>query len=311
MNYLISGGNGFIGKNLIITLIKNKKNKIYVIDSNKKKLIKKHNLKYIHSKISSKSLQKIKNIKFDYIYHFAALLGVSKVISFPYKVVSENIRATQEIIDFAKSQKNLKRFFFASTSEIYSHGSKLFSETEKIFCPQLDHPRTSYWISKLTGEFLVNISGLPYTNFRIFNAYGPFMKKTHVIPEAFFKLTNNKFSFHNPNHVRSFIFMNDLIKMMLISRKKSFKNRSINIGNPSEPIQIKRLIFLISKILKIDLKKINFYSANNNSIKYRKPNISLFLKLANLKTIKFTKLCIGLDKYYKFIKKNEKKIDKN
>lgn len=311
MNYLITGGNGFIGKNLIITLIKNKKNNIYVIDSSKRKLIKKNNLKYINSKISSKSLQKVKNIKFDYIYHLGALLGVTKVIDFPNKIVSENIRTTQQIIDFAKSQKKLKRFFFASTSEIYSDGSKLFSETEKIFCPQLDHPRTSYWISKLTGEFLVNISGLPYTNFRIFNAYGPFMKKTHVIPEAFFKLINNNFFFHNPGHVRSFIFVDDLVKMMLISRKKSFENSSVNIGNPSEPIQIKTLIFLISKILKIDQKNINFYSANNNSIKYRKPNIGLFLKLANLKTIKFTKLGIGLEKYYKNLKKNEKKLYQN
>jgi UDP-glucose 4-epimerase len=299
MNYLVTGGNGFIGKNLVNYLLKKKSNKVFVIDSSGS-IKKNKNLFFLKGKISNKILIKLNKINFDFIYHLGALLGVEKVIKYPEKIIHENYISTKLILEYAKTQTKLKRFFFASTSELYSHGTKRFEERENLFCPKLDHPRTSYWLSKLTGEFLVTISGTPYTNFRIFNAYGPYMKKTHVIPEAFHKIRMGKLVFYNPGHVRCFIYIDDLIKMIISTKNKSFLNKTINLGNPNEPIKMRDLIYKIKNISGNNYnKQIKFLKSKNNSISFRKPNISLYLKLKKSKFKKFTKLNLGLNRFYK------------
>ena len=87
MKYLITGGAGFIGLKLAFKLSENKNNKIYLIDNfsknNEKKktlsIIKKKNIKLIQLDLNNIS-KYLKIYNFDYIYHFAAILGVQKVI---------------------------------------------------------------------------------------------------------------------------------------------------------------------------------------------------------------------------------------
>ena len=117
MKYLITGGAGFIGLNLFKKLAKNKNNYIFIIDDLPKKNDKtdlSHILRKKNVKIIKKDLKKIsdflKNYNFDYIYHFAAILGVQKVIDQPYDTLRENILTTISVINFARKQKKLKKF---------------------------------------------------------------------------------------------------------------------------------------------------------------------------------------------------------
>ena len=135
-------------------------------------------------------------------------------------------------------------------------------EDDSLVLPSINHPRTSYWLSKIYGEFLVIMSGLPYTVFRIFNMYGPNMKTTHVIPSIFFGLKNKKTPvFQNPNHSRCFLFVDDGIKLILETLKPKYKNNIINIANPSEEIKIKNLVNKIQNILNIK-KKVTYKNIN-------------------------------------------------
>ena len=85
MKYLITGGAGFIGIKLTERLIRNKKNKIYIIDNFSKKtgndslqnLLKNKNVKLIKKDLNNIS-EYLKIYNIDYIYHFAAILGVKK-----------------------------------------------------------------------------------------------------------------------------------------------------------------------------------------------------------------------------------------
>ena len=52
------------------------------------------------------------NFQYNYIFHLAAIVGVSNVIKSPYKVLTNNILILEKVIEFAKKQKKLKRFFF-------------------------------------------------------------------------------------------------------------------------------------------------------------------------------------------------------
>tara|TARA_Y100000816_G_C25624159_1_gene333094 strand:- start:4 stop:540 length:537 start_codon:yes stop_codon:yes gene_type:complete len=172
------------------------------------------------------------------------------------------------------------------------------SESDKIFMPLIIHPRSSYWLSKITGEFLVIHSNVPYTIFRIFNIYGENMKNTHVIPSIFKKLSEKKPTFENSSHSRCFMYINDAIDIFILSLKNAFKNQIVNIANPSEEIKIGNLVKLIQKILKNN-KKTRFRNVKNMSILRRMPSIKKLESLIGRK-IKFTNLKKGLNILHKF-----------
>lgn len=297
MNFLITGGSGFIGKNLVLQLSKRKNAKIYLIDKIKPSFMKK-NIFFIKGDIQNLNLIKKINFKIDYIFHLAADLGVEKIIKNPIKSLINNNLTAENIIKLAKTKK-IKRIFFFSTSEVYSTLNKQgkMDENDNLMLPRLDHPRTAYWLSKIYGEFLTIMSGTPYTIFRIFNMYGPNMKTTHVIPSIFFQLKNKKRPiFQNPNHSRCFLFIDDGISLFLEALKPSYKNKIINIANPFEEIKIKDLVNKIKKILNVK-KKVTYKNVNNQSILRRRPSINNIKKTK----IKFTKLDQGLlllKKYY-------------
>ena len=191
MKFLITGGSGFIGKYLVEELSKIKNSKVYVVDKIKINF-KARNVFFIKGDITKFSTLNKVNVSIDYIYHLAADLGVKKVIKFPVESLNNNLLTTKNIIRFAKNQKKIKRIFFFSTSEVYSALNKIgtMDENDSLILPTINHPRTSYWLSKIYGEFLIIRSEIAYTIFRVFNIYGPDMKTTHVIPSIFNVLPN-------------------------------------------------------------------------------------------------------------------------
>lgn len=293
MNFLVTGGSGFIGRYLVKALANIKNSKIYIID---RKLIKfeQKNVFFLKADINNvNSLNKI-STKIDYIYHLAADLGVEKIINQPVSSLINNTRITENIIFFSKKKK-IKRLFFFSTSEVYSLLNKNgeMQETDDLVIQNLYHPRTSYFLSKVYGEFMTISSNVPYTIFRIFNIYGCNRQIKHVIPSIFHKLkTKKQPTLENPNHSRCFLFIDDAIFIFLQSLKPSFKNQIVNVANPTEEIKVKDLLVKIKKLLN-NKKKIKFKYVNNLSITKRMPSIKKLKQLIKTK-IKFTKLDEGL-----------------
>jgi UDP-glucose 4-epimerase len=293
LNFLVTGGSGFIGRYLVKALANIKNSKIYIID---RKLIKfeQKNVFFLKADINNvNSLNKI-STKIDYIYHLAADLGVEKIINQPVSSLINNTRITENIIFFSKKKK-IKRLFFFSTSEVYSLLNKNgeMQETDDLVIQKLYHPRTSYFLSKVYGEFMTISSNVPYTIFRIFNIYGCNRQIKHVIPSIFHKLkTKKQPTLENPNHSRCFLFIDDAIFIFLQSLKPSFKNQIVNVANPTEEIKVKDLLVKIKKLLN-NKKKIKFKYVNNLSITKRMPSIKKLKQLIKTK-IKFTKLDEGL-----------------
>src|SRR5262249_43515107 len=133
----------------------------------------------------------VKQLPNDYslIFHLAAVLGVQNVLDRPYETLRDNVALLDRVVELARRQHALERFVFTSTSEVYA-GSLLHlnmpvptPEDFPLALPALDHPRTSYMLSKVYGEALVVHSGLPFTVLRPHNIYGPRMGLLHVIPQ--------------------------------------------------------------------------------------------------------------------------------
>ena len=74
-------------------------------------LIDNKNVKFIKKDLSD-ILDYLKIYDFDYIFHFAAILGVQKVIDNPYDTLKDNIQTTIKLINFSKQKKIKKNLFY-------------------------------------------------------------------------------------------------------------------------------------------------------------------------------------------------------
>jgi UDP-glucose 4-epimerase len=161
---------------------------------------------------------------YAYIYHLAAIIGVRNVMEKPQEVLWNNVAMTGHLLDVARRQKDLKRFVFASTSEVYAGSLQYIDmafptpETTPIALTDLAHPRTSYMLSKLYGEAMCQQSALPMTIVRPHNFYGPRMGMSHVIPEllarAYRCQPGEGLEVFSPDHLRTFCFIDDAVRLV-------------------------------------------------------------------------------------------------
>lgn len=290
---LIVGGAGFIGYHFAkhfstlghkVTIVDNlSRGKM---DINLKKLISDFKINFY--KYDLKKNLKLKNNDFDYIIHLAAILGVSKVISFPYETLYKNINILDSAIEFAKKCKKLRKFVFLSTSEVYAgtlrKNELKFPTTEnsKIIIDQEFPSRDSYYLSKIIGEGMVKYSFKKYIIFRPHNFFGERMGNSHVIPELYNKIKKTKqkkIFLKNSDHFRCFCYIDDAIKLMSNVIFSNFTtNKTLNIGDNSEEISILNLAKKISKFCDKDIKFINL-KEKDFSPKRRYPDITSVLNL--------------------------------
>ena len=226
---LITGGAGFIGYHMTNYLSK-LKHEILIIDNLQRgikdkylsNLLKLKNVKFKKINLTDDNYLNLEK-DFDYIIHLAAIIGVSNVIQKPYETLFNNQKMLNKIIYFSKLNKKLKKIIFLSTSEIYA-GTLRFGELKfptkensKIIIDQNFPYRDSYFLSKLMGEALIKYSNLDFLIFRPHNFVGERMGHSHVIPELYNKIKNEKspiLKVENINHKRCFCYIGDAVNIM-------------------------------------------------------------------------------------------------
>ena len=315
---LISGGAGFIGyhlakrlgyKKFLVDIIDNFSNGLK--DQNLDNLCRSPNIRLINDDLLYSDCVNRFSCDYDYIYHFAAILGVSRVMDNPMKVLTENNLITVNLLDIASKQKMLKRFVFASSSEVYDgtlkHGNLNIPTNEEslIVLPDLKHSRTSYMLSKLYGEALCHHSQLPYMILRFFNIYGPRMGMSHVIPQIIQRVYNSKegdkVQVYSSKHKRSFCFVDDAISIILdLVKSPHSLNQLFNIGNPKPSITIEELAKIIIKNSMKNLE-INRSEDTPGSPIERQPDISKLMNIVNHRA--FIPIESGIEDTYKWYKR--------
>lgn len=316
---LITGGAGFIGLHLARRLI----DEGYQVDllDNFARAVDDKELKEImaHDKInffnidllSHSQINKL-NTDYDVIFHLAAIIGVTHVMENPYDVLYQNISMLGNMIDFAHRQKKLKRFLFASTSEVYAGALKHFNlliptpEDTPLTLTDLSHPRTSYMLSKIYGEAMCQQSDLSFTIFRPHNVYGPRMGMAHVIPEQLRKAHDAKdgdsIDVFSINHTRSFCYIDDAVEIlfrMMINDNCNIK--TLNLGNQGPEVKIKEVV---QECFSVVGKKlfINEKPETPGSPKRRAPDMEISSSLINFESQ--INLHDGICRTYEWYKKN-------
>jgi nucleoside-diphosphate-sugar epimerase len=304
-NILITGGAGNIGGSLSRNLVEHGHN-VFILDNlstgNKNKLpLKKYkNWSFIKYDINNSNFTKFfNNKKIDYIFHYAAVVGVEKTLKHPDLVLND-IKGIENILNFAVKKK-VKRIFYASSSEIYG---------EPVTIPQNEsttplNSRLPYAIVKNIGEAFFRtykkIYNIDFTIFRFFNTYGPLQSDQFVITKFINQALHNKNLTINGNgkQTRTFLYIDDNIRLTKsIFQNKKFVNDVVNIGNNNE-IKIIDLAKKIIKLLNSKSKIIFLKPLKEGDMTRRKPSIK---KLNSVNKQKFITLSQGIINTAKFLK---------
>ena len=253
---LITGGAGFIGFHLARELV-DRGDSVVLVDSfargvrdaELEELVAAPNVTLLTCDLRDANLLADLPGDCDYIYHLSAIIGVEHVLERPYQVLADNVKMLVHAIDLGRRQADLKRFVFASTSEVYAGTLRHFSlemptpETTPLAVSPLEEPRTSYMLSKIYGEALCRHSGLPITLIRPHNFYGPRMGLAHVIPQllerAYRSDDGGDFEVYSVDHSRTFIFIDDAVQIMRrAAQSDSCVGQVLNVGNQTPEIEM-------------------------------------------------------------------------
>jgi len=260
---IITGGAGFLGYHLCnklldigyhIDLVDNLTRG--VLDRELEKLLRHPGVKFVQADLRDADALQGLGQDYQYIYHLAAIIGVTHVLKRPFQVLADNTTMLLNVIALARKQAELKRLVFTSTSEVYAGTLKHFTlpiptpESTPLAVTDLKEPRTSYMVSKIYGEALCHQSGLPCTIVRPHNFYGPRMGLSHVIPEllkrAYGAPAGGNLLVYSMNHRRTFCFIEDAVEMMVrLAESPQGESETFNVGNQKPEVTIGDLAELI------------------------------------------------------------------
>lgn len=263
MSILITGGAGFIGGYLSQALAAAGQT-VHLVDNFARgrrdefleRLLATGRVKLVECDLTAPDALASLGDDYSHVYHFAAILGVQNVLERPFATLSTNVKLLESALDFCRRQSRFERLVFASTSEIYAGSLEHLDlpiptpEDVPLALPGLEHPRTSYMLSKLYGEAMVHHSGLPFTIVRPHNIYGPRMGMSHVIPQLLEKahrLTpGDPLEVFSVEHRRTFCFIDDAIEMVArAAAEPRCEGQVLNIGNQEPEIPIAELAEIV------------------------------------------------------------------
>jgi UDP-glucose 4-epimerase len=171
---LVTGGAGFIGSHLVSSLVQ-LGYEVHVIDdlsTGATQMIHPKAILHVHNIAQFDTIELIKTIQPEVIYHLAAQADVQSSILSPAHDADTNIRGTMHILEYCREHCNTTKVIFASTSAVYG-------QLQKEYITELDptDPISFYGLSKLTAEGYIkmyhNFYNIPYTILRFANVYGP------------------------------------------------------------------------------------------------------------------------------------------
>jgi len=236
----------------------------------------------------------------DYIFHYAACVGVKRTLENPLWVLND-IKGFENILKLAKDFE-VKRIFFSSSSEVYG---------EPVEFPQVEdttplNSRLPYAVVKNVGEVYLRAYkkefDLDYTIFRFFNTFGPRQSDDFVISKFILAALNNDplTIYGNGNQTRTFCYIEDNVDSTFNSLDNDLAiNEVANIGS-SDEIPIKDLAIKIIELIDSNSKLEFLPALIEGDMTRRRPDISKMMEL--LGKDRLTSLDEGLKKTIQYFR---------
>ncbi len=308
---LITGGAGNIGSALVERLLEEQNTKVVVVDNlstGAREKLPKNSDNFTFIKADANSRNDMAEIMlanhFDYVFHYAAVVGVKRTQDNPVKVL-EDIQGIRNMLMLSKNV-GVKRFFFSSSSEVY--GEPVVIPQNELTTPL--NSRVPYAVVKNVGESYCRSFqqefGLDYTIFRFFNTYGPNQTTDFVIAKFIALALKNKdiTIYGDGSQTRTFCYVKDNVDTCVKTlNQNKIINDVINVGG-AKIITIKQLAELIIKITKSQSKIIHLPPLKDGDMTRRQPDNSKMIELLGRDLIELEegiKLMINSDVFLKQI----------
>jgi nucleoside-diphosphate-sugar epimerase len=238
MRVLVTGGAGFVPSSLADALLRREDTEVTLVDNfltGKKENIPDHpRCRFIKCDVNNYNdiAPVFLAFRFDYVFHYAAVVGVKRTLDNPVKVL-EDIQGIRNVLDLSKNT-GVKRVFFSSSSEVYG---------EPVHLPQHEHTtplnsRLPYAVVKNVGESFCRSYqqeyNLDFTIFRFFNTYGPKQSSDFVVSRFInAALENLDITVYGDGlQTRTFCYIDDNTEACINSLLKNlFVNDVVNVGN--------------------------------------------------------------------------------
>jgi UDP-glucose 4-epimerase len=287
MKILITGGAGFIGSSLSDYLLNKTKAQVVVVDNflTGKQLNLPVSERFRFIKANANIFDDIASIfqtfGFDYVFHYAAVVGVKRTLDNPVMVL-DDLQGIRNVLTLCKNT-GVKRVFYASSSEVYG---------EPVHLPQHEHTtplnsRLPYAVVKNAGESFCRSYyqeyGLGYTIFRFFNTYGPKQSPDFVISRFIDAALENEpiTIFGDGQQTRTFCYIDDNLEATVnCLLHDKFIDDVVNIGNDQE-ISVLDLAQIIKKTTNSKSEIIHLPALAEGDMTRRQPDIEKMQCLLN------------------------------
>ena len=283
--FFVTGGSGFIGRNLVNSLALDG-NKIRVFDDfsrGKTREFINENVEIMAGDVTNSTELTKASSGFDSFIHLAAVNGTANFYSKPKVVFEVAARGTLNALD-ACIANDIEQFIFASTAEVYGESDLIPTPEDvsiSVKTPFTD--RYSYGGSKLVGELMTRYIGFGSIKnvliFRPHNVYGPEMGFDQVVPQIIQKILKGKTSESQSSitiqgtgdETRAFAFVDDVVDGIKILINRGESGNIYHIGNPDEN-SINELVKKIAEIMNFSVE-ISKSDLTADSPRRRVPNI--------------------------------------
>lgn len=286
--YLVTGGAGFIGSNIVRTLVK-KGERVRVLDNlstgkieNIKDLLEhiefiNGDIRYIHTVMDA-----LENV--DFVLHQAALPSVPRSVEFPIESNDNNINGTLNILH-AAVKKKVTRVVYAGSSSAYGDSPTL-PKVETM----TPNPMSPYAANKLMGEYYCkvfwHVYGLETVTLRYFNVFGPRQDPTSYYSAVIPKFINCMINHTSPTifgdgeQSRDFSFIDNVVDANLRAcHSTNAAGEVINIAC-GQRISVNSLMTDLVKIFGADNKPV-YADTRRGDVKHSLADISKAKKLLN------------------------------
>jgi UDP-glucuronate 4-epimerase len=263
MNFLVTGGTGFIGSHVCERLLHDGHSVWAFDDLNDfyDPQLKRRNLRdiqslakpfeFVHGDITDRAAldELFGSVKFDQVIHLAARAGVRPSLAEPALYQRVNVEGTVNVLEAARNHR-VKKIIIGSSSSVYGVNSKVpFSETDPIFSAI-----SPYAASKLACEALGHVYhhvyGMDVAVLRLFTVYGPRQRPDLAIRKFATLIQAGKPIpvFGDGGMARDYTYVTDTVDGIIASTQKEFGFEIFNLGE-SQTVRLDRLIELLKAAL--------------------------------------------------------------
>ena len=179
LQFLVTGGAGFIGANLVEYLLKYGAKKVRVLDNlsngylkNIEEFLNHPCFEFIDGDIRDLETCMKAAEGMDYVSHQAALGSVPRSINDPITTNAVNITGFLNMLCAVKDSKTVKRFVYAASSSTYGDSQELPKVEDRIGNPLSPYAVTKY-VNELYADVFAKTYGIETIGLRYFNVFGP------------------------------------------------------------------------------------------------------------------------------------------